>query len=180
MKIGIVSDTHDNIEAFVNVSQIFIERSVELVIHWGDWISPKTVATFVKILNVSNPKIMIQGVLGNNDGDVYGMIQEVEANNLNVSIQKEVLEEEIDGKMIAVYHGTEDAITQALLSCGKYNAVFCGHTHIPKTEMIGNTLCVNPGCIYPVSAGKILSNLSLAIYDTQTNQADIVFFPRYS
>src|SRR5690242_7597197 len=49
MKIGILSDTHDNIAAIEAALREFTARGVELVLHCGDIQSPTTVASFASI-----------------------------------------------------------------------------------------------------------------------------------
>jgi hypothetical protein len=45
------------------------------------------------------------------------------------------------GKKIAVYHGTIEAITTAIIKSHKYDIVI----HKPKVEKDGGTLVINPG-----------------------------------
>lgn len=178
MKIGIVSDTHDHVDVFGKVGTFFKEKNVGMIIHCGDWCSPFAVALFTKVMNKMCPAIPIEGVFGNNDGDIYHTIQLVETEELAVAIQKDILEIEQDGKKIVVYHGTEEAIVQALLKSGSYDAVFRGHTHVANVETIGKTLHVNPGTVSGYSNGTILQNVSVAIYDSANNTAELIFFPR--
>jgi putative phosphoesterase len=178
MKIGIISDTHDHVQTYGLVGNLFKDRQVEMIIHCGDWISPFSVALFARVLEKTCPNVPIQGVFGNNDGDIYRIIEVLEKEDIHVLIQKDVLELELGKRKIAVYHGTEEVLVQALLQCGTYDAVFRGHTHVPVTEMVGKTLHVNPGTVSSYSQGNILKNVSVAIYDSETNQAELVFFPR--
>ena len=46
MKIGLISDTHDNIQKTQNAIMSFKDRNVEIVIHAGDIVSPETVEVF--------------------------------------------------------------------------------------------------------------------------------------
>lgn len=178
MKIGVVSDTHDHIETYGTIANLFQQKKVEMIVHCGDWISPFSVALFVKTMHKVMPQVPVQGVFGNNDADIYSTIQIVESESLEVLIQKELLELEIDGKKIAVYHGTEEKIVEALLKSTIYNAVFRGHTHIPENSMEGSTLHLNPGTVCSYSNGQILKNASVAVYDSATNSAELLFFPR--
>jgi len=63
MKIGIISDTHDNLLQIKKAVDIFNQEKVDLVLHAGDFVSPFTALEF-KNLNCS-----LKGVFGNNDGD---------------------------------------------------------------------------------------------------------------
>lgn len=178
MKIGVVSDTHDHIETYGTIANLFQQKQVEMIIHCGDWISPFSVASFVKTMHKVMPGMPIQGVFGNNDGDIYNCIRIVESENLEVIIQKEILQLEIDSKKIAVYHGTDEPLVEALLKSNVYAAVFRGHTHIPVNGMEGTTLHLNPGTVCSFSNGQLLKNASVAVYDSSTNSAELLFFPR--
>ena len=65
MKIGIISDTHDDVENVQKAIEMFNVERVQYVIHAGDYIFPGIVKEFEKL----NSKLI--GVLGNNDGEKY-------------------------------------------------------------------------------------------------------------
>jgi uncharacterized protein len=46
LKIGIISDTHDDIENVQEAINIFNKNEVNLVIHTGDYISPGVIQEF--------------------------------------------------------------------------------------------------------------------------------------
>ena len=46
MKIGIISDTHNNIALTKKAIEIFGEKDVEFIIHAGDLTSPKMLELF--------------------------------------------------------------------------------------------------------------------------------------
>jgi uncharacterized protein len=43
MKIGLISDTHDNIQNIQNAISLFNDKHVSFVIHGGDIVSPEAV-----------------------------------------------------------------------------------------------------------------------------------------
>ena len=63
MKIGIISDTHDDVGNVQKAIEMFNVERVQYVIHAGDYICPGIVKEFEKL----NSKLI--GVLGNNDED---------------------------------------------------------------------------------------------------------------
>jgi uncharacterized protein len=63
MKIGLISDTHDDIENVIRAIDIFNKEQVQYVIHTGDYVFPGIVMEF-KNLNARSI-----GVLSNNDGE---------------------------------------------------------------------------------------------------------------
>ena len=65
VKIGLISDTHDNFKTIEAAVKIFGEKRIGYVIHAGDITTPEAVEAF------SGLKMI--GVLGNNDVDKKGL-----------------------------------------------------------------------------------------------------------
>ena len=167
MNIGVISDTHDQYENILKAVKILNERKVELTIHCGDWISPFTLA-FYKDL-----KSPIKGVFGNNDGDRFLIPIRAKAFGINVEFSERVLELELDKRKIFVYHGDYDDVTETMVTSGKYDAIFHGHTHTAVNQTIGKTLSLNPGTLMPYTDEET-QGASIAVYDTKTNTAELI------
>ena len=132
--IGIMSDSHDNLDAIKKAVDFFNDSGVELVIHAGDLISPFTAKEF-KNLNCE-----FKAVFGNNDGEKDGLRDFFK----DMCFLDSLIELDIHKKKIAVNHGTNETIIDALVKSRKYDVVVRGHTH--KLEIIeGETLVINPG-----------------------------------
>jgi len=159
MKIGIISDSHDNMGNIEKAVSIFKERKVELVIHAGDYVNPGAIRLFqgVKLI----------GIFGNNDGEKLGILKAFE--DINGELKGDFCELELDNLKIAVYHGTVLEIKDALIDSGKYDVVVYGHTHIKENKTMGKTLVLNPGTCHGFG-GKA----TLVIFDTQTKQPEFV------
>ncbi len=104
--IGIISDTHDNLDAMDRAVEYLNSRDLEMVIHAGDYIAPFA-AIALKRLNAK-----IVGVFGNNDGEKTGL--QDKASDLGSTIE-DLLEFTQGGRKIAVYHGTIKAVFDALV-----------------------------------------------------------------
>jgi len=169
MKIGIISDTHDNTENIEKAINIFNKKKAGLVIHCGDWTSVSVLKSFSK-LN-SN----IRGVFGNCDHNKQDFLNYIKKNNLNIEILDRVGKTKADNKKIAVFHGDNKAILNSLIESDEYDVVLSGHTHKSQIETTDKTLHINPGCC----SGQLLMNKvkpSIAIYDSKTNKAKIIKF----
>lgn len=164
MKIGVISDTHDQIDLIRVVVQKLNKEKVDLVIHCGDWVSPFILSSFKDL------QAPIKGVFGNNDGDKFRHLTFRDKHNLDIYYEDRFLKLECDNRLIAVFHGDYPEIVDALVTCGKYSAVFHGHTHLQVNEMIGNTLSLNPGSLMKETSQDI-QGASFAIYDSRTNSA---------
>ena len=135
MLIGIISDSHDNIDNIKKAVKIFQNKKTDLVLHLGDYINPGA----VKVLE----GLKIIGIFGNNDGDKFRLINAF--NQIKGEIKGDFYEFEQDNLKIALYHGTESQIKDALINCNKYDVVLYGHTHIKENKIVGKTLIINPG-----------------------------------
>lgn len=135
MRIGVVSDTHDNLGKAEKAVEFFEEREVEKVIHCGDMVAPFTAELF-------DAEFDFVYVRGNNDGE-WNLKETVEEFG---EFHNNVAELELDGEEIAIYHGTEEEIVEGLAS-RDYDYVFRGHTHEKNLREVGDTLVINPGGI---------------------------------
>ena len=138
MKIGIISDTHDNVVNVKKALSEFIKQRVELIVHCGDIVAPKTITFFVGL--------PVKFVKGNCDGDIEMIKKKCEEGGHEYLGVKGELE--VDGKKIGVYHGTDASMLNDIIESGDYNYVLTGHTHSKRDEMIGKTRVINPGAHY--------------------------------
>jgi uncharacterized protein len=108
MNIGIISDTHDDLSSLRNAIESFNERRVECVIHAGDYVFPGVVKQFKNL----NGKLV--GVFGNNDGERLGLSTNFK--EIGGELLGNFGDLRLDKLRIAIYHGTNDKITEALIS----------------------------------------------------------------
>jgi putative phosphoesterase len=177
MKIGVISDTHDRLESIVYLKKIFIKEKIEMIIHCGDWVSPFTLEFFD--VTFSDFQVPVKSVFGNNEGDIKRIIER-NANLINPIefAPKDVLEIELSGRKIAVYHGHDQLVLRALILSSQYDAIFTGHTHEVRNEIIGLTLVLNPGSTCFAAKSNLLEKSSVAVYDTDANTAELYYFSR--
>jgi uncharacterized protein len=161
MDIGIISDTHDDVSNLKIALSVFNERKVRYVIHAGDYVFPGVVKEFKNL----NGKLI--GVLGNNDGEKLGLLKNF--NDIGGELFGEFGTLQLDGLRIAIYHGTDNKLTQAIIASQLYDLVICGHSHIKRDDKIGNTLVLNPGSAhkdFPNIDGIIETDPSIIIFNT--------------
>lgn len=169
MKIGVLSDTHDQGELIRQAIDHFNQENVDWVFHCGDWVSPFILYFFQKL------QAPIRGVFGNNDGDKFRHLAFKEKWGLNFEYEERFLEMELDSKRMAIFHGDYPGLVEALVLCGKYDVVFHGHTHQRVNEQIGRTLSLNPGSLMKETSSTV-KGASFAIYDTVTHTATHTLF----
>ncbi|OGK63016.1 hypothetical protein A2334_01475 [Candidatus Roizmanbacteria bacterium RIFOXYB2_FULL_38_10] len=167
MKIGVLSDTHDQRDNIAAAVKILNKHKVALTVHCGDWVSPFTQRFYQDL------KCPIRGIFGNNDGDKYYHTVFAKKMKHNIEFAGTTLSLTVSGRKIFVYHGEDDAITESLVRSNIYDAVFHGHTHIATNKTIGKTLSLNPGTLIAYTREQI-QGVSCAVYDTSSNTAIII------
>ena len=136
MRIGIISDTHDNRRNVTQAIEIFRRQKVEYILHAGDIVAPFTTLAFAELREAK-----FIAVFGNNDGEKLRLKSTVEG--FGGEIHEYCYKGELDGRRICMMHTdhlAEDAVKSQL-----YDLVIYGHTHHPDIRREGRTLVVNPG-----------------------------------
>ncbi len=158
MKLGIVSDTHDNLDVVHSAVELFRDE-VDTVIHCGDIVAPFSVHPF-------DDEFDFYAVRGNNDGE--WAVQDA-VRNFGAYLG-EMGELSLGGNHIAVYHGTSTPIVDALLECGTYDYVLHGHTHTRAHDVVNDTVRLNPGGIS--TDGEETEPPAGIIVDTDTDEIE--------
>ncbi len=177
MKIGIISDTHDDIDNVQNAIEIFREEKVDWIIHAGDFIFPGVIDEFKKLKN-ELPLCRMIGVLGNNDGEKLMLLKKFM--ELGGKLEGEFDDTVIDGLRFGIYHGTSEKLREAAIKSGIYDVFIHGHTHKRREDKIGQTLVLNPGTAHKKiksASGLFEEEGGIMIFDTQTKEYKYVPLP---
>jgi uncharacterized protein len=176
MKIGLISDTHDDINNVQKAIEIFKEEKVSLIIHAGDFILPGVIDEFKKLKD-ELPGVRIIGVLGNNDGEKLGLLKKFM--DMGGELEGEFADREIESLRFGIYHGTSEKLREAAIKSEIYDIFIHGHTHKRRDEKIGKTLVLNPGTAHKKvkSASGLFEEGGIIIYDTQTKEHKFVSLP---
>jgi putative phosphoesterase len=145
MKIGLMADTHDRLDAVDAAIDFFNNWEVSDVLHAGDLVSPFVVPKFARL----NAKLHY--VWGNNEGDREYIT--VKFREIGVVPHGDFADLELHGLRIALLHGKHEAVVSSLVSSGLYDIIVRGHNH--KAEIIeGKTLLINPGEVCGYLSGR--------------------------
>ena len=158
MKLGIISDSHDNIEAIRYAVELFNREGVDLTIHLGDIVSPFCFDYFNKL------KSPFLGVFGNNDGEVLFLQQKSEG-----KLHKPPYEVELDGKEFILMH--EPFGLNKLAK--EYDYVLYGHLHRVDLRETERGYIINPGEL----CGCLTKKRTAVILDTKKNRAVLKTVP---
>jgi len=157
MLIGIMSDTHNDVDATVTAISIFRERGIKTIIHAGDITSPR----MLEYLKDFECYI----VLGN--GDIIDSDDiNAKASSLGIGHVGEKVEFECCGKSFIVFHGHDVPMYRQAVSSGKYNFIIKGHTHHFENYISNECRIINPGAVYGHDES------SIAILDVEADRVE--------
>lgn len=134
MKIGILSDTHDNLDRLRNAIDLFRDQGVEALLHAGDFVAPFVVPLLTEL---GQP---VYGVFGNNDGERLGLMA---AFRHLGPLNQPPMPLMLDKVRILLMH--EPVLLEPLARSGEYDLIVYGHLHQPEARWEKETLILNPG-----------------------------------
>ena len=155
MKIGILADTHDELERTRRAVLTLRNAGATALIHCGDLASPTIVAALADV-----PSWF---VFGNHDSDMTPYLEQA-ATEAGVGCLGWGGIVELAGRKLAVAHGhlTTD-IRRILAESPDY--LLTGHTHFPFETMRDGVRQINPGALYRAD------RYTVALLDLETEQA---------
>ena len=163
MLVGLMSDTHDNLPMIDKAVKKLNEMNVELVLHAGDY-----VAGFV-VPRLKEVGCKLIGVFGNNDGD-HELLKKRFSEYSNMEIRNSFAEITVDRMRIALLHGSNRELLEALINSNSLDFVVYGHSHTAETHRKGKTLVVNPGEV----CGYLTGKTTVGLLDTAKHAARIM------
>lgn len=164
MKIGVLSDTHDNLDNLLTVLEIFRERGIETVIHCGD------LTDFSLISHFSDFRLIY--LIGNMD-HASGTIKKRVENLRDDNFAGPVFQGKLDGVFVAATHSHIEGKVMELVREKRFGWIFHGHTHKRRDETLQGTRIVNPGAL----GGMIHGRRSFCIVDLPAGDVDFIELP---
>ncbi len=161
MRIGILSDTHNNVPNLRAALERLREEGIDTVFHLGDVTRPETAQ------ELSGFRVI--HLVGNGDY-LSGEIRRVLLDMNPESYSGMVWTGEIDGVPIAATHGHLPGKFDELVDSGKYAYVLKGHSHRRLDGQRNGTRLINPGAL----GGLKPQERSFMILDLDTGKAEFV------
>lgn len=161
--VGLISDTHDNLPMVDRAVKRLNEENVGLVLHAGDYVAGFVIPRFKEL------KARLIGVFGNNDGD-HEVLRKRFSENKRLELRGNFAEIVANDLRIALLHGGDVELLEALIDKESFDVVVYGHTHIAQILRKGRTLVVNPGEVCGYLSGKP----TLALLDTVKRESRII------
>ena len=160
MKIGIVSDTHNNLKNVRRIVELFNAAAVDRVIHTGDITQAKTIEVFSQL------DAPMSGVFGNNDQERTSLEAAIE--RYGFEFYEPPLQLRWDDRDIIVVHDPLEfdghLSNQAI--------ALHGHTHRYRCEQTEGQLIFNPG----ECAGMMKGLNAIGVLDTTDLSTELLRF----
>lgn len=160
MLIGVISDTHDNLENVEKACGVFRSKNIALVLHAGDITTPYIVRAL--------GEFRVIAVWGNCDVDRVPLAQAF--SEIGGESKGDFGEIGAGGLSFALYHGVNQNFLAGLVQSGKYDFVITGHTHSAVIQRETHCILLNPG----TAAGVRADRASIALINTASRYAEIV------
>ena len=144
-RIGLLSDSHGQLEKTRQAVEILIGHGVQRIIHLGDICDEKVLDELVagQVGSVS-----VHVVFGNMDIDPDGLGDH--AKEMGIHVDHPMGRIDLDGKVFAFTHGHIDKLLEAALA-ESVDYLFHGHTHVARDSRVGATRVINPGALFRAS-----------------------------
>lgn len=157
MRIGVVSDTHNNLKNVRRIVELFNDAGVERVVHTGDISQAKTLDVLAGL------KAPLHGVFGNNDLERPALDAAIAEHGFHFA--EPPLELHWHNRTIIVVHDPLEFDGQV----GAQHALALhGHTHRYRLEQQAQTLFFNPGeCAGHLQGHNAIGIVDLAALTTQ-------------
>ena len=161
MRIGVVSDTHNNLKNVGRIVELFNAAGVERVVHTGDITQAKTLDALARL------NAPLFGVFGNNDCERESLERAVAAHGF--SFREPPFEFTWHGRRIVVVH---DPLDLDSLPQSRHDLALHGHTHLYRLTWTDKRMEFNPG----ECAGHLTGYNAVGVVDLEDMSAELLRF----
>jgi len=137
MRIGLISDTHNEQQKVKIALDKFRQRAVSTILHAGDITNVATLNLFADF------DVWI--AQGNMDRDRN--LRQTARRLFGIGRMGNTHALAFDDHSLALTHGDSWQRLETLITSHKYDYIIHGHTHVPQDERIGPTRVINPGAL---------------------------------
>lgn len=161
MRIGVVSDTHNNVRNVTRIVELFNEANLDHVVHTGDITKGSTLELFGGL------KVPLYGVFGNNDVEREGLAAAISKHEFTFA--EPPLKLQWSDRELLVVH---DPATLDDGELAGVELVLHGHTHLHREERTAERLIFNPG----ECAGHMTGLNAIGVVDLSNLDVELLKF----
>ncbi len=161
MRIGIISDTHDQTERTEQAVELLTNAGAETLFHCGDFVD----AAMLELM-AAKPCYF---VFGNNDVDSVSFLRET-AKRIGATCLEWGGTVTLAGQRVAVTHGHRKIEVRSLLAA-EPEYLLSGHSHVALDTLHGATRCINPGALHRAT------EFTVACLDLATDELEFLEIP---
>jgi hypothetical protein len=145
MLLGVVSDTHGDLERTRDAVRMLESLEVAQVLHCGDIGTPEIVELF--------SAWPTHFVFGNCDHEPRSLRSAIE--KAGQTCHERFGSLELDGLPIAILHGDDTRLLASSIASGRWKMICHGHTHVARQIWENDTLVLNPGAVHRANPHSI-------------------------
>ncbi len=162
MLLGILSDSHDQLDRTRRAVELLQQAGVEALIHCGDLVSPEIVQACAVL--------PFYFVFGNGDSRTTTEL-ELAAQSLHATCLGLGGVVELGGKRVGVVHSHLDGEVRRVLAAAP-DYLLTGHSHIAHDLREGPLRRINPGALHRAST------FTVALLELSTDKLEFIEVPR--
>jgi len=162
MRVGVISDTHNNLANVARIVELLNAVAVDRVVHTGDITQAKTLEVLTRL------DAPLCGVFGNNDEGERAPLGEA-CLRLGLDFVDPPLEMRWGEREILVVHDPRDI---AAARRPEHRLVLHGHTHRRAVERRADHLIFNPG----ECAGQLAGRNAIGVVDLDALSTELLLF----
>ncbi|MBI5787858.1 MAG: metallophosphoesterase [Candidatus Schekmanbacteria bacterium] len=160
MELGVIADTHDNLEAIQRAVDFFNCREIKTVVHAGDFVAPFALKALAGLTG------SLIAVFGNCDGEKLVLSQI--AAQLGCCLNRAPYQFELNGRSILLLHQPYEL--KALIKSQLYDLIIYGHLHKIDSSQQEKTLVFSPG----EAGGWLTKRRTVGVIDLDQMSTEIV------
>lgn len=160
MEIGVISDTHDNLDNLEEALAILRGEDITTLVHCGDVCGAGVIEALADF------DVWIARGNMDRDPELSRAVEKILGDGRLAHTHTLTL----GGYSAAVSHGADGGRLRGLIASGEYLYVFHGHTHRRRDQWVGSTRVINPGAL----GGIRWQQRSFCILDLETDEIQFI------
>lgn len=163
MKVALIADTHDRLDAVAELLRRLQAAGAAMVLHAGDYCAPFALKPFI------DAGMPLLGVFGRNDGDHEG-IRAMAQHGMGFELWESPHSFDVGGQRILLVHEIADTTETSIET---HQFVVQGHLHKPEMKEREGALVICPG----EGCGWLHGSPSAAVLDLDTRKVEFIQLP---